>query len=135
VRDRAKAAATGLSVYHSRVDDMAPHPAWPELTLSEWQGTRNTLHLWTQIVGTVRLALAQWSIIDGKSPSMFHQRAHNLAQARKRAWTGDAVQPFRLRMIRRLRAAEPFARANLDASVALATQDHKVQHLAPEPSQ
>jgi hypothetical protein len=30
----------------------------PELTLSKWEGTRDTLHLWTQIVGKVRLALA-----------------------------------------------------------------------------
>lgn len=30
---------------------------WPALPLSEWSGTRDTLHLWTQIVGKVRLAL------------------------------------------------------------------------------
>jgi hypothetical protein len=30
---------------------------WPELTLSEWDDTRVTLHLWTQVVGKVRLAL------------------------------------------------------------------------------
>src|SRR5438309_10693067 len=30
---------------------------WPELTLSSWEDTRDTLHLWTQIVGKVRLAL------------------------------------------------------------------------------
>ena len=30
---------------------------WPRLTLSEWEDTRDTLHLWTQIVGKVRLAL------------------------------------------------------------------------------
>lgn len=30
---------------------------WPELTLSGWDDTRDTLHLWTQIVGKVRLAL------------------------------------------------------------------------------
>ena len=31
---------------------------WPELTRSKWEDTRETLHLWTQIVGKVRLALA-----------------------------------------------------------------------------
>jgi hypothetical protein len=31
---------------------------WPELTLSAWEDTRDTLHLWTQVVGKVRLALA-----------------------------------------------------------------------------
>ena len=30
---------------------------WPELSLADWQDTRDTLHLWTQIVGKVRLAL------------------------------------------------------------------------------
>lgn len=31
---------------------------WPALPLSAWADTRDTLHLWTQIVGKVRLALA-----------------------------------------------------------------------------
>lgn len=31
---------------------------WPSLPLAEWRDTANTLHLWTQIVGKVRLALA-----------------------------------------------------------------------------
>ena len=30
---------------------------WPALSLSAWQDTRDTLHMWTQIVGKVRLAL------------------------------------------------------------------------------
>ena len=30
---------------------------WPELVLEEWQGTLATLHMWTQIVGKIRLAL------------------------------------------------------------------------------
>src|SRR2546426_9861712 len=31
--------------------------AWPDLTLSEWEDTRDTLHMWTQVVGKVRMAL------------------------------------------------------------------------------
>ncbi|MFY9741320.1 MAG: DUF5996 family protein [Candidatus Sulfotelmatobacter sp.] len=31
--------------------------AWPELPLAAWQDTYATLHMWTQIVGKVRLAL------------------------------------------------------------------------------
>ncbi len=31
--------------------------SWPELTLSAWEDTLITFHLWTQIVGKVRLAL------------------------------------------------------------------------------
>jgi hypothetical protein len=30
---------------------------WPELPLAEWEETRATLHMWTQVVGKVRLAL------------------------------------------------------------------------------
>ncbi|HVM51413.1 MAG TPA: DUF5996 family protein [Candidatus Acidoferrum sp.] len=32
--------------------------AWPALPLEEWQDTCATLHMWTQIVGKVRLALS-----------------------------------------------------------------------------
>jgi len=31
---------------------------WPPLPLSEWEDTYQTLHLWTQIVGKIRMALA-----------------------------------------------------------------------------
>jgi hypothetical protein len=30
---------------------------WPELTISAWEDTRDTFHMWTQIVGKIRLAL------------------------------------------------------------------------------
>lgn len=32
--------------------------SWPELPLDAWQDTYDTLHMWTQIVGKVRLALS-----------------------------------------------------------------------------
>jgi hypothetical protein len=38
--------------------DSHPSTLWPDLTLSRWEDTRDTLHMWTQIVGKVRLALA-----------------------------------------------------------------------------
>ena len=34
--------------------------AWPALPLEAWRDTCATLHLWTQIVGKVRLAQAPW---------------------------------------------------------------------------
>jgi hypothetical protein len=37
------------------MNDRAP---WPALPLADWQDTRDTLQLWSQIVGKVRLALA-----------------------------------------------------------------------------
>jgi hypothetical protein len=36
-----------------------PHP-WPSLPLEAWQDTCATLHLWTQIVGKIRLAQSPW---------------------------------------------------------------------------
>ncbi len=30
---------------------------WPELTLAPWEDTRRTFHMWTQIVGKIRMAL------------------------------------------------------------------------------
>jgi hypothetical protein len=35
----------------------AERDLWPELPLAAWQDTYSTLHMWTQIVGKVRLAL------------------------------------------------------------------------------
>ena len=34
--------------------------AWPDLPYAAWKETCATLHLWTQIVGKVRLALTPW---------------------------------------------------------------------------
>ncbi len=52
----------------------SPGPArneiWPPLPLDAWQDTYQTLHMWTQIVGKVRLALIRRSIIGGRWRSM-----------------------------------------------------------------
>jgi Family of unknown function (DUF5996) len=34
---------------------------WPSLPLAEWSDTCTTLHLWTQIVGKIRLAQTPWT--------------------------------------------------------------------------
>ena len=34
--------------------------AWPELALAAWKNTYATLHLWTQIVGKIRLSQTPW---------------------------------------------------------------------------
>src|SRR5690348_8245197 len=36
----------------------AKDPHWPVLPLEAWEPTRATLHMWTQIVGKIRLALS-----------------------------------------------------------------------------
>jgi hypothetical protein len=37
---------------------MPDSPLWPALPLAEWKDTYATLHMWTQIVGKIRLALS-----------------------------------------------------------------------------
>ena len=38
----------------------APQTCWPELPTAAWRDTYATLHLWTQIVGKIRLARSPW---------------------------------------------------------------------------
>ena len=33
---------------------------WPELAYDAWTETRATLHLWTQVIGKIRLAQTPW---------------------------------------------------------------------------
>ena len=37
---------------------MANADCWPALPLHEWEDTYRTLHMWTQIVGKIRMTLA-----------------------------------------------------------------------------
>ncbi|TDE19467.1 DUF5996 family protein, partial [Actinomadura sp. 6K520] len=37
---------------------MTEQKAWPRLRVADWTDTRDTLHMWTQIVGKIRLAHA-----------------------------------------------------------------------------
>ena len=39
----------------------SPANAWPALAYADWQDTCGTLHLWTQVVGKVKLALSPLS--------------------------------------------------------------------------
>jgi hypothetical protein len=38
----------------------ASQPRWPELPTAAWRETYATLHLWTQIIGKIRLARSPW---------------------------------------------------------------------------
>jgi Family of unknown function (DUF5996) len=61
---------------------------WPDLTLSRWEDTRDTLQLWVQIVGKVRLALEPmvnhwWQVplyvsARGLTTSLMHSSAGGL---------------------------------------------------------
>ena len=43
---------------------------WPALPLEQWEATYRTLHMWTQIVGKIRLALTPLETIGGILRSM-----------------------------------------------------------------
>lgn len=44
----------------SRESQNSKNEAWPSIPYPEWQETCTTLHMWTQIVGKVRLTLTPW---------------------------------------------------------------------------
>ena len=47
---------------HTLSDIMnSPSNPWPALPFAEWQDTATTLHMWTQIVGKIRLTLSPWT--------------------------------------------------------------------------
>lgn len=50
--------AKGTSSTAGPSSPRAASERWPALPLAQWQDTRDTLHLWTQVVGKTRLALA-----------------------------------------------------------------------------
>ena len=39
----------------------SPSEVWPPIPFAEWQETAKTLHMWTQVVGKVRLSLTPWT--------------------------------------------------------------------------
>ena len=39
----------------------SPSNPWPALPFAEWQDTATTLHMWTQVVGKIRLTLSPWT--------------------------------------------------------------------------
>ena len=40
--------------------EQASQNPWPELPTAAWRETYETLHLWTQIIGKIRLARTPW---------------------------------------------------------------------------
>jgi hypothetical protein len=46
--------------FEGAMSEAIPAQSWPPLPYAEWADTCRTLHLWTQVVGKVRLACAPW---------------------------------------------------------------------------
>jgi hypothetical protein len=45
----------------SSPDTDADASSWPPLPYEEWKDTQSTLHLWTQVIGKIRLAQTPWT--------------------------------------------------------------------------
>src|SRR5215468_7066317 len=56
-RDRHGAVVTNLGCSADGMIGAMATLDWPPLPYSEWESTRDTVHMWTQIVGKTRLAL------------------------------------------------------------------------------
>src|ERR1700719_3146795 len=51
---------TGNALMSANANDVSKE-AWPALPFAEWKETAATLHMWTQIIGKVRLVLSPWT--------------------------------------------------------------------------
>ena len=57
------ALASEAGVIKSETMSLSPEERehfWPALPFEQWQATAETLHLWTQIIGKIRLMLSPW---------------------------------------------------------------------------
>ena len=89
--------------------------AWPELTLSTWQDTRDTFHMWTQVVGKVRLALEP--MVNHWWQVPLYVSARGLTTSLMHAGTTGLEIEFDL----------------IDHDLALRTTDGRHRHVALEP--
>jgi hypothetical protein len=53
---------------------MSERTDWPELRFEDWKETCQTLHLWVQIVGKIRLSKSSWIIHSWHSPFYLTER-------------------------------------------------------------
>src|SRR5271168_2932144 len=51
-------AARNKAVSSCETEQMSNREHWPSLPLNDWQDTYRTLHMWTQIVGKIRMTLS-----------------------------------------------------------------------------
>src|ERR1700750_422499 len=56
ISSRVDFGRDGRSSRRAYASGMTREEAWPELPLAAWQDTYATLHLWTQIIGKIRMA-------------------------------------------------------------------------------
>jgi uncharacterized protein DUF5996 len=117
---------------------------WPELRLSEWIDTRDTLHMWLQVVGKVRLALTPlinhwWNVplyvsSRGLTTSLMHAGDVGLEIEFD---LGDHVLEFRTTTgERRHVVLEPQSVASFYAATMAALDDLDISvHVMPRPSE
>ena len=99
---------------------------WPELPDAAWRDTRETLHLWTQIVGKIRLAQTPWLNHSWHVRALCHARA--ASRPRRSRYGGRAFEiefDFidHALVVRDERAARSPPAARADAGRAISTRE------------
>jgi hypothetical protein len=56
--NRLHSSLLGCGVPDMTATSAAQQAAWPALPYAEWRDTRDTLHMWTQVAGKLRMALS-----------------------------------------------------------------------------
>ena len=123
-------------------------PIWPDLTYSAWCETLATLHLWTQIVGKIRLTLTPWLNHSWQTPLYVTARGLGTSTIPIGSWIFDIEFDFvahRL-IVRTSRGAERFlplrpqsvadffsATIDLLASVGVAVAIKETPNEVPDP--
>jgi hypothetical protein len=114
------------------VDTVADNAAnWPALPVRDWQATRDTVHLWTQVVGKIRLALAPsenhwWNVplyvnAVGLTTSLMPYRGIGVEMARCQRCSTAALSTGSAATYRRMNASKPAASASSGISLCRAT--------------
>ena len=67
------------------------HLSWPALPYDAWKDTYETLHMWTQIVGKIRLARMPW--LTHTWQVAFYPTASGLTTQEPKGFGDKTVQP------------------------------------------
>src|SRR5215218_10352181 len=87
---------------------------WPELPFAAWKDTCETLHLWTQIVGKVRLAQTPWLNHSWQTPLYLTPRGLTTGPIPHGTRAFDLEFDF-IDQLLRVRTDGPSARLRLEA--------------------
>jgi hypothetical protein len=138
------------SRFNEKLNRMTDSDRWPSLPLNEWQDTYSTLHMWTQIVGKIRMTLSrpmnQWwhvtlyvnsrGLTTGPVPYppgifeiQFDFQKHELSVSTSEG--GAVLRPLRAESVAEFYAALFHALASLGITVEIDVHPQEVANPVP----